>query len=162
MSPDGTKPLPTKRYYDIFTWLVTQLAFSFTTAPFILLTIRDSLYVWHANYYYCIVGVTICSIFLASPGKAWLAKKIKARQTSRPAICRSESMESLQGATLGVPSEPGKEWEEMINEVTEEVKKRRGSKPGPDGVELRKMVEETLKNTAESFKKDTKEVKKEL
>lgn len=34
---------------------------------------------------------------------------------------RSESMESLEGATLGVPNEPGKEFDEMVDEVVEEV-----------------------------------------
>ena len=113
LSPDG-KPLPRKRYYDIFTWLVTQLTFSFTTAPFILLTIHDSMLAWSRVYFYCPIGVALCSLFLASPGKAWLAKKAKAHAgAKRPAVSRSESMESLQGATLGVPSEPGKEFDEV-------------------------------------------------
>ncbi|KAF2766750.1 MBOAT-domain-containing protein [Teratosphaeria nubilosa] len=144
MTPDGSKPLPTKRLYDIFTWLVTQLAFSFTTTPFILLTIHDSMYVWAQVYFYAIIGVAISSAFLASPGKAWLSKKVKARQTRPSAIQRSESMESLQGATLGVPSEPGMEWDEMVEEVVEEVKRRRGGSVG-EGEELRQKVEKTLK-----------------
>lgn len=118
LSPDG-KPLPRKRYYDIFTWLVTQLTFSFTTAPFILLTIHDSMLAWSRVYFYCPIGVALCSFFLASPGKAWLAKKAKAHAgAKRPAVSRSESMESLQGATLGVPSEPGKEFDEVRTGLT--------------------------------------------
>lgn len=118
LSPDG-KPLPRKRYYDIFTWLVTQLTFSFTTAPFILLTIHDSMLAWSRVYFYCPIGVALCSFFLASPGKAWLAKKAKAHAgAKRPAVSRSESMESLQGATLGVPSEPGKEFDEVSTGLT--------------------------------------------
>ena len=123
MTPDGTKPLPRKRYYDIATWFITQLTFSFTTAPFILLSVHDSLAVWARNYFFCPIGVALCSLFLASPGKAWLAKKVKARQTKRPtdSMKRSESMESLEGATLGVPNEPGKAFDEMVDEVMEEV-----------------------------------------
>ncbi|KAI7087646.1 MBOAT family protein-like protein [Hortaea werneckii] len=149
MTPDGTKPLPRKRYYDIATWLITQLTFSFTTAPFILLSVHDSLAVWARNYFFCPIGVALCSLFLASPGKAWLTKKVKARQNKRPtdSMKRSESMESLEGATLGVPNEPGREFDEMVDEVMEEVKKRRGSKGGPEGPELRKQVEQALHRT---------------
>jgi lysophospholipid acyltransferase len=147
LTADG-KPTPQKRYYDILTWLVTQLAFSFTTAPFIVLTIHDSMLVWSRVYFYCPIGVALCSLFLASPGKAWLAKKAKAHAGggARPGLNRSESAESLQGATLGVPSEPGQEFDEMVDEIMEEVKVRRGSKPGPEGVELRKLVENTLQS----------------
>lgn len=109
MTPDGTKPTPYKRYYDVFTWLVTQLAFSFTTTGFVLLSVHDTLKVWAAVYFYCIIGVAACTLFLVTPGKIWLQKKTKARSSARPAVGRSESMENLQGATLGVPSEPGKE-----------------------------------------------------
>lgn len=142
-TPDGSKPTKYKPYYDIFTWLVTQLAFSFTTAPFILLSIHDSVLVWARVYFYCIVGVAALNIFLLTPGKTWLAKKVKARNP-RPDLKRNESQESLQGATLGVPMDPGKEYDEMVDEIVEEVKKRRGGKPGPEGLELRKLVEETL------------------
>lgn len=45
---------------------------------------------------------------------------------------------------MGVPVDPGKEYDEMVDEIVEEVKRRRGSKPGPEGLELRKLVEETL------------------
>jgi len=40
--------------------------------------------------------------------------------------------------------DPEKEWDDMVDEVMEEVKRRRGSKSGPEGQELRKMVEQTL------------------
>ena len=152
MTADGTKPTPYKRYYDLFTWLVTQLAFSFTTTPFILLTIHDSALVWARVYFYAIVGVLACSGFLASPGKAWLTRKVKARTSEeRPAMQRQESTESLammmNGPVMGVPSEPGREWDERVDEVVGEVKKRRGSKAGPEGRELRRLVEDMLVKT---------------
>ena len=50
----------------------------------------------------------------------------------------------MHGQTLGVPSEPGQEFDEMVDEVMEEIKRRRGSQAGPEGVELRRMVEEAL------------------
>lgn len=143
MAPDGSKPTPNKRYYDVGSWLVTQLAFSFTTAPFILLSMNESIKAWAQVYFYAVVGTGICSALLGSPAKAWLSQKVKAR-TSKPAITRSESTESLQGATLGVPSDPGREFDAMVDEIMDEVKKRRGSKHLPDGQELRKQVEDNL------------------
>jgi lysophospholipid acyltransferase len=151
LTPDGSKATPNKIYYDIFTWLVTQLVFSFTTAPFILLSIHSSTLVWARVYFYAIIGVAGCSIFLATPGKTWLAKKVKARTgSSRPEMKRNESQDHLQGATLGVPVNPGKEFDEMVDEIVEEVKRRREAgtgQKGPEGKELRKLVAETLQRT---------------
>ncbi|KAK3717289.1 Lysophospholipid acyltransferase [Vermiconidia calcicola] len=143
LAADGKKATQYKPYYDVLTWLVTQLAFSFTTAPFILLSIHDSMLAWARVYFYCVIGVTICSIFLVTPGKTYLQKQIKAR-SSKPELRRNESQEGLQGATLGVPSEPGQEFDEMVDEIIVEVKKRRVSGKGPEGPELRKKVEEML------------------
>lgn len=97
MTPDGKKPTANKPYYDVFTWLVTQLVFSFTTAPFILLNIHDSTLVWARVYFYAIIGVTACSLFLVTPGKAFLSKKVRARTgAGRPDhLRRNESQESL-------------------------------------------------------------------
>ena len=131
---------------------MTQLAFSFTTAPFILLSIHDSTLVWARNYFYCIIGVLALNLFLLTPGKTWLQRKVKARST-RPDLKRNESQESLQGATLGVPGDPGKEWDAMVDEIVEEVKKRRESGAELPGEDLRKKVEETLKSKLDGKKK---------
>lgn len=144
MQPDGKTPTKHKPYYDVFTWFVTQLAFSFTTTPFILLSIHDSLLAWQRVYYYCIIGVIACSIFLVTPGKAYLQKQVKLR-ASRPELKRGESQESMQGTTLGVPSEPGREFDEMVDEIMEEIKRRQGNGTIPDGQELKRRVEETLR-----------------
>jgi len=147
MTPDGSKPTKYKPYYDVLTWVVTQLAYSFTTAPFILLTVHDSMLVWGRNYFYCIIGVVLLNLFLLTPGKTWLQRKVKARST-RPQLQRNESQESLQGATLGVPVDPGKEFDEMVDDIIEEVNRRRteGAPQGPDGPELRRKVEDALKS----------------
>lgn len=115
-----------------------------------MLSIHDSTLAWARVYFYTIIGVAIGSLFLASPGKAYLQRKVKERAGGpggKPGLGRTQSGESLQGTTLGVPSEPGQEFDEMVDEVMEEVKKRRSSKSaqqGPQGAELRKMVEDNL------------------
>lgn len=143
MSPDGKKPTPYKRYYDIFSWIVTQLAFSFVTTPFIVLTLQNSIRIWGQVYFYCVFGTVIASAFFASPGKRWLLKKVKAR-TTKPAMSRNESQEDLQGAMLGVPVDPGREFDDMVDEIIEEVKRRRGSADLPTSDELRQQVKDTL------------------
>lgn len=157
MSPDGTRPTKYKPYYDVFTWLVTQLVFSFTTTPFILLSIHDSLLAWRRVYFYAVVGVALSSGFLATPGKAWLSKKVKARG-GRPQLKKTDSYEHMSGATLGVPSEPGKEFDEFVDEIVEEVKRRKGSQAAaiPDAQELRRRVEAALKSKTSG--KDLKEL----
>ena len=120
MSPDGTKPTAYKRYYDFFTWVVTQLGFAFATTPFIVLTLRNSMRVWAQVYFYCVVVVVLSSALIASPLKKQLQKRVKA-YTSRPTMQRNESHEHLQGAMLGVPVDPGKEFDEFVDEVEEDT-----------------------------------------
>ena len=143
LTPDGSKALPNKRFYDIFSWFITQFAFCFVTTPFILLTLSDSIHAWAAVWFYDIIGVSISGAFTLSPGKRWIQHKLKARG-QRPSMHRQESLESLAGATLGVPLDPGVEFDEMVDEIIVEVKKRRVSGKGPEGPELRKKVEEML------------------
>jgi lysophospholipid acyltransferase len=57
---------------------------------------------------------------------------------------RQESLENMAGATLGVPLDPGVEFDEMV----EEVRKRRGGKPLPNPAEVRRQVERTLSEKA--------------
>ena len=159
MTPVGAKPTKYKPYYDVFTWLVTQLAFSFTTAPFILLTAQASLQVWAAVYFYCVVGVALGNMLLLTPVKSILANKVKARGM-RPTPKRNESQESLQGEMLGVPTNPSEQWDEMVDEIVQEVKRRRGNKPGPEGHELRKMVEESLHEEKEKERDGQVEMRK--
>ena len=72
LTPDGQRPTAYKPYYDIMSYLVTQTAFCFTTAPFVLLTLPSSLLVWARVYFYSIIGVAASMAFFASPAKPWL------------------------------------------------------------------------------------------
>lgn len=64
---------------------------------------------------------------------------------------RQESMENIAGATLGVPTDPGVEFDEMVDEIVEEVRKRRGGKDLPDPAEVRRQVERTLSEKAKAL-----------
>ena len=74
------EPLPSKLWlYDPLSFVATQLAFSFTVAPFILLTLHDSLLAWSRVYFYTVVGVLASMAFFASPAKPALKKELERR-----------------------------------------------------------------------------------
>jgi len=145
MTPDGQKPTSNKRYYDFFSCLVTQLAFTFTVTPFIVLRFSDSIKVWARVYFYCIIGIAVSMAFFASPAKPYLIKRINARNA--PAIHRTVSQETYGPPTLGLPSDPGRDIDEAFEEIKQEVeiRRRRGSKVAmPTGQELRVALEEKI------------------
>ena len=140
MAPDGKTPLPSKRYYDFLSYFLTQVTFSFTTAPFILLGIHDSLKVWSQVYFYAILGVIACNVFLLTPGKAWLSSNVKAyqRTAGRPAAQRQDSYS--KETYLGLPNDPGKEWDNMVDEIANEIERRRS-----DGKPIKEEVKQVLR-----------------
>ncbi|DAA79374.1 TPA_exp: Uncharacterized protein A8136_0147 [Trichophyton benhamiae CBS 112371] len=79
LTPDGTAPTGFKIYYDIISWLATQLTMSFTIAPFILLDFTDCTTLWGRVYFYIIIGIVATLTFFNSPAKAQLIRKLNKR-----------------------------------------------------------------------------------
>ena len=148
MAPDGQRPLPQKRYYDIFSYLATQLGFCFVTAPFVILSFPESILVWSRVYFYAITGVAASIAFFASPAKPWLNQQLK--QRNRPTFQRSrtDSQEAMANhPVLGLPVDPAKEFDEAFQEAKAEVeaRSRRGSTAATvDGNEVQKVFEDKL------------------
>ncbi|KAF9883310.1 lysophospholipid acyltransferase [Aspergillus nanangensis] len=141
MAPDGSKPTPYKRYYDVFSWLVTQITLSFAVAPFVLLSYGASIRVWQSVYYYGIIGNALSLVFFASPAKGFLIRKLKTR--NRPYVPRTTSTDHLQ-PTLGLPSDAIQEFDDAVQEIKSEIesRRRRGSAVTmPSGEELKAVVE---------------------
>jgi lysophospholipid acyltransferase len=139
--PKGTKWKP---YYDVASWLITQVAFSFTVIPFIVLTFRNTMTIWARVYFYCIIGVLVSLGFLFSPGKVYLQKQLSAR--TRPGMERTHSAESMRsGTTLGLPNDPEREVQEIVAEVRQEIENRRARGMSVD-LDVRKLVEEKMKD----------------
>jgi lysophospholipid acyltransferase len=116
-----------KIYYDIASYLTTQLAFSFTTAPFVTLTLGASFLVWSRVYFYAIIGTALVAAFFASPAKAFLVKKLNKRSgAAGPKLQRNQSQESLAAKEplLGLPPNPEQDFEELIQEVKAEIESR--------------------------------------
>ncbi|KAI1980989.1 Lysophospholipid acyltransferase [Ophidiomyces ophidiicola] len=153
MTPDGSKPTPQKRYYDILGWVTTQLTLSFVVAPFILLTFGDCIAAWAHVYYYGIFGIAVSLVFFASPAKAILVQKIKLRNKGFTPPPRDEKAASDKvlspGPTLGLPDDPERDFDEAMREIKAEIeaRKRNGSVVNmPSGQELIALIEEKLKS----------------
>jgi lysophospholipid acyltransferase len=168
LTPDGSTPLPSKRYYDIFTFFLTQIAFAFTVAPFIILSFKGSILVWARVYFYCIIGVALSfGIFSRSfPIRRKLQKLQHDRSTTTSnieKIVKDEADKEGHGGltkqasvisqassrkepVLGLPEDPEAEVDDIVREVKKEIeeRRRRGSLTG--GFDVKKLVDEKLKS----------------
>ncbi|KAL1959374.1 hypothetical protein VTO42DRAFT_2177 [Malbranchea cinnamomea] len=167
LSPtDPTKPARLKPYYDVLSWLGTQLLLSFAAAPFVVLRFRDCITVWARVYFYGIIGVALTTIaFGLQPVKKYLGQQLEARnrralaatrggagaQQTAAAIekgkekakkaQRQEEEREREGAglALGLPGDLAGDIDEARREIQHEidVRRRRGSAVTmPSGAEL--------------------------
>lgn len=172
MTPDGKSPLPSKKYYDIFTFFLTQAAFAFTVCPFVILSFSGSLKVWTRVYLYTLVCTALSfALFSRSlPFRAYLTKLQQSRQPPTPAtpavdvkgiekVAREElererllQKDSYEGdvthrgaPTLGLPEDPEAEIDEIVQQVKREIeeRKRRGSLV--QGFDVKKAVQQKFK-----------------
>lgn len=142
LTPDGQRPTPYKIYYDVLSYLATQTAFCFTTVPFVLLTLPDSLLVWIRVYLYTIVGAAVSMAFFASPTKPWLIKKLRMRNQNA-----LQPKEKIEHPLMGLPSDPAGDIDEAVSEIKEEVeaRRRRGQSISmPTGGDMKVAVEDRL------------------
>lgn len=123
MTPDGVRPTPQKRYYDILCYLVTQAAFSFTVNPFIMLTFPACYAAWSRVYFYCIIGTVASFAFFASPAKPYLKKRLGERNNVD--VHRTKSQDNLHGPGMGLPDDPAADLDEIMDEMVE-LRKQRG------------------------------------
>ncbi|KAL8941895.1 MAG: hypothetical protein Q9211_001629 [Gyalolechia sp. 1 TL-2023] len=163
LTPDGQRPTQYKIYYDILSYLVTQSAFCFATAPFVLLTLPSSLLVWSRVYFYTVLGTAASMAFFASPAKPWLIKRLDARnkvakqwqkegqqqqqQQQRQALPPGQQKADNPPMGPGLPSDPGKELDDAVKEIREEVEARRKkgvSVSMPTGKDMKAAVEDKL------------------
>lgn len=110
-----------------------------------ILSFPDSIKVWARVYFYCILGVAVSISFFASPGKAWLNQRLNKR--NHPQLRRTRSQEEISHPSLGLPSDPGRDVDEAVEEIKQEIemRRRKGSKVTmPTGQELRKIIEDKL------------------
>ena len=171
MSLDGKSPLPSKRYYDLFTALLTQVVFAYVVAPFILLGFSDTIKVWARVYFYTLIGVGISFAFFSRslPFRKQLSQlqsdrvppsvvgtidgplieKTAREEISRERTLRNNSHESLAGSrkvpVLGIADDPEAEIDEIVREVKAEIEERKRRGSVMQGFDVKRTVQEKLK-----------------
>jgi lysophospholipid acyltransferase len=144
-TPDGKSATKWKIYYDLLGYVATQLAFCFTTAPFVILGWNDSLKCWARVYFYAVIGVAASMAFFASPAKKMLVQKLDKR--NHPHMRKTVAEETQYPPSLGLPNDPGREIDEAIDEIRAEIetRQRRGSTVTmPTGEGLKRAIEQKL------------------
>ncbi|KAM0372620.1 hypothetical protein ACHAPY_009644 [Fusarium culmorum] len=129
LDPISGNASPKKKYYDIASYFVTQLTFTFATAPFLVLTFQGSLLAWSRVYFYAVVW-TVASLvfFYAPPSKAFLKTQLEKRQGRANAkLKHSISTDSLTGKDpiLGISKDPEEDVHEAVVEFRAEMEMRR-------------------------------------
>lgn len=69
LQADGVTPQPSKIFYDIICYLVTQAALAYMVQPFVILDLKESLYVWGTTYYIIHVGMALTIFGFSGPFK---------------------------------------------------------------------------------------------
>ncbi|EOA89241.1 uncharacterized protein SETTUDRAFT_37763 [Exserohilum turcica Et28A] len=171
LTPDGKAPLPSKKYYDMCTMVLTQIVFAFVVAPFILLGFSDTIKVWVRVYFYALIGVAASfALFSRSfPFRKMLVQRQSARAPPQPAsplddpaiekaareeirrerLARTVSADSVsldQGnmPLLGIADDPEKEIDEIVAEVKAEIELRRRRGSIVQGFDVKKAVQDKL------------------
>ncbi|GAB1320546.1 Lysophospholipid acyltransferase [Madurella fahalii] len=128
-------PLPSKRYYDIASWLTTQLTFSFAVAPFLILSFSGSLQAWARVYFYGVIGTAALTALFASPARKHIRKALEKRAAKAAGgdgangrkggegkLSRSTSSESLSSSrepVMGITPDLEREFDEVVSEIRE-------------------------------------------
>ncbi|KAI6251183.1 Lysophospholipid acyltransferase [Erysiphe necator] len=119
VDPSTSKPTSLKSLYDIFSYIVTQLSFSFITAPFIFLDLESSFLVWSRVYFYGIIGTAVSTIFFASPAKQMLIKKLDEMKRKEKLNTKFKSTsDTIVEPVLGIPSSIENDLKEIVQEFS--------------------------------------------
>lgn len=141
LDPKTGADLPTKKYYDVASWITTQLTFSFAVSPFLILSLSGSLLAWSRVYFYAVIGTAALTAFFASPAKGYFKKEIEKRNAKAGVVnggagragegrlSRSTSSESLTSSrtpVMGMPQDLEREFDDAMSEIRAfEAKKRK-------------------------------------
>ncbi|KAK4177072.1 putative O-acyltransferase [Triangularia setosa] len=138
LDPKTQAPLPSKKWYDLASWLTTQLTFSYAAAPFLILSFSGSITVWARVYFYAVVGTVLLIAFFNSPGAKAMKKALDQRNAKAGVItdkkgdkvglkrtASSESLNSSKEPVMGISADMEEELDEMMREVKREVEARR-------------------------------------
>ncbi|KAK9240740.1 MBOAT, membrane-bound O-acyltransferase family-domain-containing protein [Lipomyces kononenkoae] len=141
LTPDLSQAGPYKAYYDVLTYVGTQLTMAYAVQPFVLLTFSDSMKAWRAVYFYIhIILFTMTAIFstksvtkkieLMLAARTKTASKLeqlrfeieKARAKRAPSELVGREVEEVHEPSLGIPDNSIEESVEAIQMDLAELK----------------------------------------
>lgn len=134
MLSDGISPGPYKSYYDITSYLVTQIAFGYAVQPFVILEFGASIKLWKTVYFYPHIIIVIVILIFQGPCKKQVqnylrslyplpltaSEKIKL-DSERLRIIRMEVEQlACNQPTLGVPQPDMDNFDADLREALQE------------------------------------------
>ncbi|CAG8601371.1 12798_t:CDS:10 [Ambispora leptoticha] len=84
-----------KRIYDLTGWFVTQTTINYLIVPFILLSLRQSLYVWKLNYFTPHIGVILINVLFAMGTGRLLMKACGLLSDRKVLLKQTEKIENV-------------------------------------------------------------------
>ncbi|KAG7192757.1 lysophospholipid acyltransferase [Scheffersomyces spartinae] len=122
MEADGKTPKPTKVFYDIISYIITQLAFGYAVQPFVILDFGKSIYCWFTVYFWLhgIIGLTF--FVFRGPYKKQVTQFLQRyhasaviqeqkKKTSEPELTTDKNVEKNANEVAPVPKVIDKEQE---------------------------------------------------
>jgi lysophospholipid acyltransferase len=161
LTPDGKDALPTKKFYDFATFVITQVVFAFTVAPFILLGFSDILKVWARVYFYTLIGAG-ASFAIFSRNLPFRKQLVQLQAARAPVddsviekaareevkLARTNTQDSVASSKApihGIADDPEAEIDEIVREVKAEFQERRRRGSFGQGFDVKRAVQEKLK-----------------
>lgn len=128
LDPVTQKGTAKKRYYDVASYLATQLVFSFTTAPFLILGFGDCVKAWARVYFYGVLSVVASmALFASPPARAVLRSKLEEHNARAGVkLKKSASTDSLTGRepVMGLSADLERDLDEAVQELRTEIEAR--------------------------------------
>lgn len=185
LEADGKTGKPSKTYYDLVCFFVTQLAFGVVVQPFVILDFKKSLYCWSVVYF-CPHIITMITLFLFKGPYAkqitGYLKSLQASEQEKKKKLSANEADTVTSAvtkiidnsrddvpTLGVPSlqdletldkEEIKEELKELGDAWDTFKKRRGSIKEDDFEGLKDAYNNFTSEITEIFNAKKEEIEK--
>lgn len=95
LEADGKTPKRSKIYYDVVSYIVTQLAFGFIVQPFVILDFKKSVYCWSTVYFYVIIATAITLVAFKGPFKKQVTEFFQSHQAAHRLAEEKKKQEKL-------------------------------------------------------------------
>jgi lysophospholipid acyltransferase len=154
LEADEITPIPSKLFYDVICYVVTQVSLAYLVQPFMILDLKQSLYIWGSTYYCVHIGMAITIFAFSGPFKnqvksffqQYMPKQTKGSVTD--IIKEKKETDQSEEMHLGIP-EANFEDPDMIKKISGELEDIKNDlqkwqdEKGPEheGENLRKAVE---------------------